>query len=128
MFQIMKRYTGLVTEKVDMTKFIGRQIWVKDDNGQKIRVEIENCDSVQGVPGIQGNLRNPTKFQINARGKAYLISMLDFFAQVNEEKISDEEIKAFDDTIFAISKTLNERPFLHTPTPKKGKKKLWTPS
>lgn len=80
-------------DDIALKKFIGRSVRVKDDNGKHHVIEIED---------LQGNIAHPSKFQINTRGKSYLISMLDFFAQMNGEKVSEEEIKAFDETVFHV--------------------------
>lgn len=54
------------------------------------------------VEAIRANLTHPTKFEIDAKGETYLISMLDFYAQVNGEKITQEEIELFDQTTFEV--------------------------
>ncbi len=107
------RKFAMATDLRDMKAYIGRAVRVKDDDGNLRVIECEE---------ILGSLRWPTKFQINYRDKSYLISMLDFFAQMNGERVSEDEIKAFDDTVFFVEERKNPFPFLHSP-----KGKLWKP-
>jgi hypothetical protein len=83
-------------DDIDILKQIGRFFRVKDDNHDYKVVEAER---------IVGSLAHPTKFEIHSKGKAYLISALDFFAQVNNEYISDEHIALFDETQFEVQQT-----------------------
>lgn len=86
-------------EDLDILRHVGRSVRVEDpDTKKEVVVEIEE---------IKGSLRYPTKFQITAKDKWYLISMLDFFAQMNGEKISSEEVALFDATTFEIKESSN---------------------
>ncbi len=72
-------------------------------------------DRVIECERIVGNLIHPTKYEITCKGKQYLISMLDFHAQMNGETVSQAEIDAFDETTMEHIQKL----------PEKGK--LWIP-
>lgn len=71
----------------DPNKYKGRMVRVKDDNGNYRVVEIEE---------VLGSLKYPTRFQVNSGGLSYLISMLDFLAQMNGETVSEEDCKEFE--------------------------------
>lgn len=86
-------------------QYIGRMVKVRDDNGEELVVEIER---------ITGNLVRPWMFQIDVGNKSYVINMLDFYAQMNGEKVSQQEILDF------------ELAFRETYV-KKDKKKSWLP-
>jgi hypothetical protein len=100
-------------EVPEMKQFIGRACRITDDKGNKRVIEVEE---------ILGSLKYPTKFQVNCRGASYFISMLDFFAQMNGEYVSDADLAAFDDSVFFVHEQKNKQPFLHSP---RTKGKLW---
>lgn len=77
----------------EMGKYIGRFVSVTGDDHITKVVEIEK---------IYGNLTHKHMFEVHAKDKAYLISMLDFFAQMNGEPVSQQEIEAFNDTVFTV--------------------------
>lgn len=81
---------------LDFLKYIGSWVRVKDDKGNDKVIEIER---------IMGNMAKPNKFEIISKGHHYLISMLDFYAQMNGEYISPVDIALFDETQFEVYKT-----------------------
>lgn len=81
-------------DDIAIRRYIGKMVKVIDDNHKERVVEIQD---------IKGNLRHPTKFQIDSNGQNYLISMLDFYAQMNGEYIPREVIEEFDRTQFIVS-------------------------
>lgn len=82
----------------DMKDYIGRYCKVnKEDNP-----EMPTDDLIIECEEILGSVIYAHRFQINCKGKSYLISMLDFFAQMNGEKIAPEDIKAFNETQFHV--------------------------
>lgn len=84
----------------DFTQFPGRFVRVKDDDGNPVVVEIEE---------VLPSLAHACKLQINSKEKSYLISALDFFAQMNNEYVSPQEIALFDETTFEIGKNRKDR-------------------
>lgn len=78
---------------------MGRSVKVKDDDGNYHVVEIERA---LGCLAPQ----HKTKLQIDARvdgeEKNFIISALDFFAQMNGETVTPEEIALFDETALEI--------------------------
>ena len=95
MAHIAKAFWWEVPKPTDLKEYAGRFVRVKKDSGEPIVVEIEE---------VLGSLARPTKLQVNAKGVSYLISALDFYAQMNGESVSDEEIELFDQTTFDISR------------------------
>lgn len=80
-------------DKIAVEQYIGRGVIVQDDRGNDKGIVIER---------IMGNLTKPNKFEIVAKGQHYLISMLDFFGQMNGERLDKEMIKQFDETQFDV--------------------------
>lgn len=74
----------------DLKRYTGRSVKVRDDDHREHVVEIQH---------LVGSLAYPTKLQINGR---FLISALDFFGQMNGEKIPQEQIDLFEKTVFDI--------------------------
>lgn len=96
MFNIGNKHWIMAVDKpedIDINQHVGKFVKVLDDNKKEHVVEIEK---------IMGNLRHSTKFEIVSKGKHYLISMLDFYAQINGESITPEEIALFDETMFEV--------------------------
>lgn len=95
-FSVQKRFKWAIEAPTtqQMESYVGRFVRVKDDDGNDVVVEIEK---------IVGNIVKVTKFEIISKGKHYLISMLDFFAQINGEYVSPEEIALFDETSFNVA-------------------------
>lgn len=93
--QILKKSWFNVPIPENMNQFVGRFVKVRDDEPpyQERIVEIER---------IVGNMPDPKRFEIESKGKSYLISMLDFFAQMNGEKVSAEDIAFFEDMAFEV--------------------------
>lgn len=89
MFHIGKKFWWEVDKPTDLKEYIGRHVRVTGDDHKERVVEIER---------IVGSLVYPSKFEITAKDQQYLISMLDFYGQINGEKFSKEDIEAFDDT------------------------------
>jgi len=85
MMWIKKYWT--VDKPKDPREYLGRFVKVRDDDGEEVVVEIER---------ITGNLVHPWKFQIDNGTKSYLINMLDFYAQMNGEKVTQQEILEFE--------------------------------
>lgn len=110
-FHIPKKFWWAVPIP-EIKQYIGRFIKVTDDNHQDRIVEIEK---------ILGNLTHKHMFEIHAKGHAYLVSMLDFYAQMNGEKVSQEEIAAFNETTFEVTPNNPEK------IVKEFKDKLWKP-
>lgn len=91
---IGKKFWFEVPKPTDLKEYVGRFVRVKDDAGKPVVIEIER---------VVGSLAHTTRFQIDSKGKSYTISMLDFYAQMNGEKVSDEEIDLFEQTTFEIA-------------------------
>lgn len=107
MFSI-RRHPLFKLEIPDPTKYIGRYVRVMGTNGLPRVVECER---------IVGNLMHPTKYEVTAKGVNYLISMLDFHAQMEGEKVSQADIDEFDKMTMEYIHRV-EQP---------GKDKLWVP-
>lgn len=94
-FQILKRSWISVPKPGDLKEYVGRFVQVKLPDGNKKLVEIER---------IMGSVAYPTRFEIVSKGEHYHIIMVDFFAQMNGEYISDEDVKAFDEQQFLVKR------------------------
>lgn len=81
----------------DLPIYIGRSVKVKDDDGKEHVVEIERLTGCVAE-------KHKTKLQVDANEKSYVISALDFFAQMNGESVTAEEIALFDETALEIKK------------------------
>lgn len=96
-FNISKKRWVMAVDKpedIDVLKHIGKWVKVSMPNGDRKGIEIMD---------IKGNMTYPTKFEIHTKdGNSYFISMLDFFAQMNGEKIDDATIQLFDETQFEV--------------------------
>lgn len=98
-------------EDIEFQKFVGRHVRVADGGNDRM-VEIQS---------LQGSLKYPNRFQVNTKvdgeDKSFFISMLDFYAQMNGESISKEDIKAFDETTFEMKQN-----------PLRKQRGLWLPN
>lgn len=90
---IKKKFWFDVPKPTDLKEYVGRHCKVRDDDGLERIVEIER---------IFGSLVYPTKFEVVSHGKHYLISMLEFFAQMNGETVSAEDVAFFDSMAFEV--------------------------
>lgn len=93
---IFKRNWTDVKIPQSLDEFIGRSVKVTGDDHKERVVEIEK---------IMGNLRHPHRFEIVAKGEHYLISMLEFYGQMNGETITKEEIEAFEQMDYLVKPT-----------------------
>lgn len=90
---IKKKFWFDVPKPADLKEYIGRHIKVRGDDGMERIIEIEQ---------IMGSFVHPTKFEVVAKEIHYLISMLEFYAQLNGETVTPEEIAFFDSMSFEV--------------------------
>lgn len=105
---IKKTFWFEVPKPTDLTEYIGRHVKVTDDDHMERIIEIEK---------VIGSAVYPTKFEIISNGKHYLISILAFFAQMNGETVTPEEVAFFDVMSFEVQET---------PKFQRFKKGIWT--
>lgn len=95
LFHIGKKFWFRVDKPTNLKEYEGRFCLVKTDGGVNKLVEIKR---------VVGSFVHQTKLEIDTeKDGQFVISALDFFAQMNGEKISKEEIEAFDDTTLEIT-------------------------
>ncbi len=96
LFHIGKKFWFRVDAPTDLKEYIGRTVRVETEKGVFKLVEIKE---------VLGSLVHQTKLQIETeKDGSCLISALDFFAQMNGEKVSREEIEAFDETSMHVAR------------------------
>lgn len=118
MFNIRHRkwFEDCKIEDLDPRRHIGKFIDVTDDDGRRIKIEIET---------IVGSAvaKHFNKWEVNGK---YLITFIDFFNQVNGGSIPQEDIDAFNDMVCAVDTKLHG--YVTRYTPDVGEKKIWRPS
>ncbi len=96
LFHIGKKFWFKIDAPLEeqIKSYRGRTVYVKDDHGVGRLVEIKD---------VLGSLVYQTKLQIETeKDGSFIISALDFFAQMNGEKVSQEEIELFDQTTMEV--------------------------
>lgn len=100
-------------DDIDPTVHIGKKFKVLDDNKKEVTIVCEE---------VLGSLRYPARFQVNAKGASYLISMLDFFGQANGHFFTKDEIAEFEKAFQDVKVRANAGW-----QPSWMRKKIWTP-